>query len=540
MDATRLDGGGDAGLAPSAHRPSTTSPAGSGRWHDLDALRGAAMLLGIVLHASMSFFPGFWVVEDSTATEDGGWFDELFHAIHGFRMPLFFLLSGFFTAMLWRRRGLAALVAHRARRIALPLAIGMVTIVPAVNWSIEWAIDNGVDDYLDESEDIWGAVFLREERAVEELLDRGVDVDAPNPAEGGDTPLHVSAFVGDAAIAELLLDRGADPDARSDGGTPVEYAVFVGSEEVADLLVARGATDPRPIGGGWDAIAYWATGADLAAEAEAKFALESWLASFHHLWFLWFLLWLGAGFALVALAADRWARPSPDRAGTAGWVPVTLAILVIGSFALQTRMGGGGELRAFGPDTSTEIVPEWHVLAYYACFFAAGALVFGRRGRGGRPLVVMIGRGWPVAVPLACVVLPLALHVTLHTDRSWTLAAGLQTAYAWLVIIGLLGAFHTALATERRGVRYLSDSTYWLYLAHLPLVIVAQSAIRNWDLPAGVKFVGLTAVVTGVLLVSYQLFVRYTPIGTLLNGRRERPVRAPVGREPALVQEDAS
>ena len=62
------------------------------------------MLLGVVLHASLSFFPGFWPVKDDTATFDGP-YDEILHAIHGFRMPLFFLLSGFFTTMLWRQRG---------------------------------------------------------------------------------------------------------------------------------------------------------------------------------------------------------------------------------------------------------------------------------------------------------------------------------------------------------------------------------------------------------------------------------------------------
>ncbi len=76
-----------------------SAPARPKRWHDLDALRGFAMLLGIALHASLSFFPGFWVALDSTADSDN-WFDELFHAVHGFRMPLFFLLSGFFSMML--------------------------------------------------------------------------------------------------------------------------------------------------------------------------------------------------------------------------------------------------------------------------------------------------------------------------------------------------------------------------------------------------------------------------------------------------------
>jgi hypothetical protein len=67
--------------------------------------------------------------------------------------------------------------------------------------------------------------------------------------------------------------------------------------------------------------------------------------------------------------------------------------------------------------------------------------------------------------------------------------------------------------------------SYCLYLAHLPLVILLQSLIRSWDLPAAVKFWGLMIFASAVLLVSYQLLVRYTPIGTMLNGKRVRAVR---------------
>ena len=65
------------------------------RMYDLDALRAFAMLLGIVLHAAFPFLP--W---RSSGDPDRPIFDLLILFIHGFRMPLFFLLSGFFTAML--------------------------------------------------------------------------------------------------------------------------------------------------------------------------------------------------------------------------------------------------------------------------------------------------------------------------------------------------------------------------------------------------------------------------------------------------------
>ena len=67
---------------------------------DLDALRAFAMLMGIVLHGAISFAPGhnvLWGVQD---VEASNWFSLLIGSIHGWRMPLFFLVSGFFTTML--------------------------------------------------------------------------------------------------------------------------------------------------------------------------------------------------------------------------------------------------------------------------------------------------------------------------------------------------------------------------------------------------------------------------------------------------------
>ena len=79
------------------------------RFHDFDALRGYAMLLGIVLHGLMSFMViPFWPAQDRNQnTEVCG---TILSFIHGFRLPLFFLISGFFTAMLWRKRGLKGLL----------------------------------------------------------------------------------------------------------------------------------------------------------------------------------------------------------------------------------------------------------------------------------------------------------------------------------------------------------------------------------------------------------------------------------------------
>ena len=52
--------------------------------------------------------------------------------------------------------------------------------------------------------------------------------------------------------------------------------------------------------------------------------------------------------------------------------------------------------------------------------------------------------------------------------------------------------------------------------------------MRGLDLPASVKFTLLVAGATILLLLSYQLLVRYTWIGRMLNGPRTRPSGNPL------------
>ena len=93
---------------------------------------------------------------------------------------------------------------------------------------------------------------------------------------------------------------------------------------------------------------------------------------------------------------------------------------------------------------------------------------------------------------------------------------------------GLMGLFRRFCPVESPTMRYLSDSAYWLYLAHLPLIIAAQYVVRDWPLPALAKFLLIVAVVTAFLLWTYQTLVRYTWLGRFLNGPRVRPARPEV------------
>ena len=410
------------------------------------------MLLGIGLHAAIPFVP--WRGEGDTS----GWLLDVFVAfVHGFRMPLFFVISGFFTAMLWRRRGLRSLIRHRLRRVGLPLLVGCFTIIPAVWIGVIAGLVISGEMPLDDLEGGDG-VGAYEER-LEEDLQAGKD-------EGGEASLEIEDGAGD------------DTDAKTD----------------ADATAAQ----------------------QKAAEGKDE-AQEEGEIGFAHLWFLWVLLWQVAGFAVVATLVGRLARKRggerPVSAKTAGRVMWALPLL---SVLPQLVMVEGG----FGPDTTEALLPAPQVLAYYACFFGFGALAYDHRARGGAELMGVIGRRWGAQLAVAVVVLfPVGLVLL---EGWWTVSALLQVAFAWTMTFGLIGLFRRFLSRADFRVRYLSDASYWMYLAHLPLVFVAQGIVALLPLPALVDFVVMCVAVTALLLVSYRYVVRYTFIGRLLNGRRSR------------------
>jgi peptidoglycan/LPS O-acetylase OafA/YrhL len=109
------------------------------RLHALDAVRAFALLLGIVLHATMSFLPApsrVWIIQDTHPSLALG---VAFFAIHVFRMTTFFLIAGFFAHMSFHRRGVGGFIGDRLQRIALPLVVAWPIVVAANGVVVSWA-----------------------------------------------------------------------------------------------------------------------------------------------------------------------------------------------------------------------------------------------------------------------------------------------------------------------------------------------------------------------------------------------------------------
>ena len=91
------------------------------RYHNLDFLRAFAMMMGLVMHAPLLFWqPDFakvFGIGNIAPAEE--WINIIGRFINNWRMPLFFLLSGFFSVLIIKRKGTSQFIRDRLIRVGL-------------------------------------------------------------------------------------------------------------------------------------------------------------------------------------------------------------------------------------------------------------------------------------------------------------------------------------------------------------------------------------------------------------------------------------
>ncbi|HET8576336.1 MAG TPA: acyltransferase family protein [Methylomirabilota bacterium] len=391
------------------------------RYHSLDALRGTMMLLGIYLHAAVAYSRhGSWPWKDGSTT---GMFDLSLGLIHVFRMPVFYVMAGFFAALLLERRGIAGFIRNRTIRILVPFLAG------------------------------WTGLFLL-----------------------------VRALV----IVAMNLEEPAS--------IPVKYLEFFTSGEVLRHL------DPM------------------------------------HLWFLEYLL----VFYAIALAALPLARGLSALTGAlnrafraALTTPLGPLVLAAITFPTLCLMQEGAV------DDPSSFIPEPRIVITYFVFFGAGWLL----SRNAdllealrilpRPLL-LLGLGLAAAA-LGGYAMWRQWEASGTQALAWFLGSTWFLSLAmWLFVLGFIGTFLRFLERPLPWVRYLSDSSYWLYLAHMPVLLALQLVAAGMGWTPATKALGVLGASIPILLASYHLLVRHTWVGMILNGRRYRRSR---GLVPGLTVE---
>lgn len=95
-------------------------------YHHMDSLRAVMMVLGVVLHAAQVFDPpGDWLIANG---ETHIFYEHLEETIHIFRMPVFFMVSGFFTLFVLLRKGPGYFASSKLQRIGVPILTIALTL----------------------------------------------------------------------------------------------------------------------------------------------------------------------------------------------------------------------------------------------------------------------------------------------------------------------------------------------------------------------------------------------------------------------------
>ncbi len=400
-------------LPREADAPVAPAATAATREHDLDNLRAAAMMLGVLLHAGLAYAEPAQAIWLATDPRSSVVIDAAIWLIHLFRMPLFFLISGYLAHGLLARRGTGGYLRNRLIRIAAPFVL-----------------------------------FY---------------------------PLLLSASMLVVAFALSYVER------------PAGVMALI-AREAAAAPGSRRATPPDTM----------------------------------HLWFLYYLL----AFTLLAAPCSRWfslpTRPAARRVLLWGVVP---------PLVLASAYVAGSPLPA-----PSSFVPALWPFGLYGVAYAAGWLLRGRDG-----LLLRMQPHAPKLL-LACAALyvpyyallpPLDLEsVTRALEQGGGPQQPVMVRLAGAVLTVLLSAGLTLaclllgrrfLRRENRALRLFADASYWIYLVHLPIVLFLQTLLIPWPAPVAIKLALCIAITLAFGMASYLVFVRYTPVGWLLHGRRSFP-----------------
>jgi len=382
------------------------------RFHALDAVRGFALLLGVVLHATMSFFLPVPAQDSSRSAA----LAALFFVIHTFRMSLFFMVAGFFARMAFHRIGPRAFVKDRARRIVAPMMVGWLLLVPPT----------------------LALVFLGFTKSFPDGLPAGMDATANS--QQGFPLIHLWFLYYLCLLYGLALAMRAGFVAFVDPQGHVRARV----DAVVKALLSN-------------ALAPIVLGAPLCL------ALTS-----DPTWPLWFGI------------------PAPDQ----GLLPQLKAMVGFG-----TAFGLGWLVQR-----QTSLLDLWRE-RWVGNLAVAGCLSF---------LCLALAGPTPPLNPLA------------FDGPPWSrgvYALG-YTASIWYWTFALIGAAQQFGNSPSPLRRYLADSSYWVYLVHLPIVFGLQVLVMDWPLHWALKFPLIIATTLVLTLASYHYIVRRTFIGEILNGRK--------------------
>ncbi|MCW8997637.1 MAG: acyltransferase family protein [Kangiellaceae bacterium] len=239
-----------------------------------------------------------------------------------------------------------------------------------------------------------------------------------------------------------------------------------------------------------------------------------------HLWFLYNLCWFYLAAAVIyksKIHLTAWL----NKIMNPSFILLVLPALMIPALLTQTA-----------PHPAPErIYPELWSFGFYGLFFLFGYLAYQKKEllkeieRFGPLLFVisLVGYAYlyyqmPKVISLADMMKIAVEGISFSVEHL--IVAALECYVAVYMTLVCLIYGKSLLNAESKLFRYVADSSYWVYIIHLPLLFIIQYWLLDIEMNLWIKFIISSFGTLGIGIISYTLIVRSTPIGSLLNGKR--------------------
>lgn len=233
-----------------------------------------------------------------------------------------------------------------------------------------------------------------------------------------------------------------------------------------------------------------------------------------HLWFLYVLVFLY--FFTWALSHFEWHRVSEKFANVkpaAFFIAIPL-LLLPGLWLTSSPLPA--------PDS---FLPQLWSFGFYGLFFAAGYWLFSNNTSlekfSAYWVYLLLGSIFLYFVYFQLIPKTIVMPAP-PMEFSVKMVLKLCEAFiaVWMTLVCLVLGMRF-LNSPSRSMRFMADSSYWVYIIHVPLLFALQYPLMDKDWNWMSKF---AVSLGGTLLIgaiSYLLLVRWTPIGWMLNGKKK-------------------
>ena len=244
-----------------------------------------------------------------------------------------------------------------------------------------------------------------------------------------------------------------------------------------------------------------------------------------HLWFLYYLFLISVSFVLLRYlislnkSVKRYVEQYAD--SVVYWLcssPFAFLIVAIPTASCLWFM------ERWGMDTPDKsLIPHIPVSLVYGGFFLFGWIMHRQSAFIEQFARITWGKILLAVTAIIITVILSKFEMSLNHSQYLLLKASFIMSYAvmmWSLVSLTIAACKHLFKRPNKNVRYIADSSYWLYLIHLPIIVWLQTAFAELAFHWAIKLVSICIITLIISIILYDVFIRSTFVGVTLNGRK--------------------